>query len=106
MRAAFQQHRQVGYVFAGSKPHLLRRMAEDPNAAFYRFGRRLELGPIPADAWFAYLKPRFGKGRIEVSRGSLRRIVELAEGVSTTSCESAASCGRADSEDGPSTSTK
>ena len=81
MRAAFQQHRQVGYVFAGSKPHLLRRMAEDPNAAFYRFGRRLELGPIPANAWFEYLKPRFGKGRIEVSGDALRRVVELAEGI-------------------------
>jgi len=81
MRATFQQHRQVGYAFAGSKPHLLRRMAEDPNAAFYRFGRRLELGPIPANAWFEYLKPRFGKGRIEVSGDALRRIVELAEGI-------------------------
>jgi hypothetical protein len=81
MRAAFQHHRQVGYVFAGSKPHLLRRMVEDPDAAFYRFGRRLELGPIPAEAWFAYLKPRFSKGRIEVSADALRRVVELTEGI-------------------------
>jgi AAA+ ATPase superfamily predicted ATPase len=81
MRAAFQQHRQVGYVFAGSKPHLLRRMADDPHAAFYRFGRRLELGPIPADAWLEYLKPRFGKGRIEIPADALRRVVELTEGV-------------------------
>ncbi len=81
MRAAFQHHRHVGYVFAGSKPHLLRRMAEDPHAAFYRFGRRLELGPIPADAWFAYLKPRFAKGSIEISADALRRIVELTEGI-------------------------
>jgi len=81
MRAAFQQHRQVGYVFAGSKPHLLRRMAEDPHAAFYRFGRRLELGPIPAEAWFAYLEPRFSKGGIAVSAGALRRVVELTEGI-------------------------
>jgi uncharacterized protein len=81
MRAAFQHHRHVGYLFAGSKPHLLRRMAEDPHAAFYRFGRRLELGPIRADAWFAYLKPRFAKGRIEISADALRRIVELTEGI-------------------------
>ena len=81
MRAAFQQHRQVGYVFAGSKPHLLRRMAENPHAAFYRFGRRLELGPIPADAWFEYLEPRFGAGRIAVSADALRRVVELTEGI-------------------------
>jgi uncharacterized protein len=81
MRAAFQQHRQVGYVFAGSKPHLLRRMAEDPDAAFYRFGRRLELGPIPAAAWFAYLKPRFSKGSIAASADALRRVIELTEGI-------------------------
>jgi len=81
MRAAFQQHRHVGYVFAGSKPHLLRRMAEDPQAPLYRFGRRLDLGPIHADAWFDYLKPRFGKGSIEISADALRRIVELTEGI-------------------------
>ena len=81
MRAAFQQHRQVGYVFAGSKPHLLRRMAEDPQAAFYRFGRRVELGPIAAEAWFEYLKPRFDRGSMEVSADALRRIVELTRGI-------------------------
>lgn len=81
MRAAFQQHREVGYLFAGSKPHLLRRMAEDPHAAFYRFGRRLELGPIPADAWFQYVEPRFGKGSIAVSADALRTVVELTDGI-------------------------
>lgn len=81
MRAAFQQHRQVGYVFAGSKPHLLGRMAEHPQAAFYRFGRRLELGPIAADAWFEYLEPRFAQGNFDVSADALRRVVELTEGI-------------------------
>jgi hypothetical protein len=81
MRAAFQQHRQVGYVFAGSKPHLLRRMAEDPQAAFYRFGRRLELGPIAADAWGQYLEPRFARSSIKVAAAGLHRIVELTEGI-------------------------
>ena len=81
MRAAFQQHRRVGYVFAGSKPHLLRRMAEDPRAAFYRFGRRLELGPIAVDAWLEYLEPRFDKGNLDVSADALRRVVELTRGI-------------------------
>jgi hypothetical protein len=81
MRAAFQQQRQVGYIFAGSKPHLLRRMAEDPHAAFYRFGRRLELGPIPVDAWEQYLEPRFARGSIQIAPAALRRVVELTEGI-------------------------
>jgi len=80
LRAAFQTHRGVGYLFAGSKPHLLREMAQE-GAAFYRFGRLMELGPVAEGDWASYLAPRFRRGPIAIESPAIRAIVVLAEGV-------------------------
>jgi len=81
MRGAFQTHRGVGYLFAGSKPHVLRRMAEEPDAPFYRFGRLVELGPIPEEAWTPYLVGRFRRGKITVAADALTSIYEVTGGI-------------------------
>lgn len=81
LRAAFQTHRQVGYLFAGSKPHLLREMTEDPEAAFYRFGRILDLGSIEEAAFASYLERRFRRGKIALDPGVLPAVYRAADGV-------------------------
>lgn len=81
MRGAFQTHRGVGYLFAGSKPHVLRRMAEEPDAPFYRFGRLVELGPIPGKAWTPYLVERFRRGKITVAADALTAIYAVTDGI-------------------------
>ena len=81
MRGAFQAHRGVGYLFAGSKPHVLRRMAEEPDAPFYRFARLIELGPIPERAWTPYLVGRFRRGKITVAADALTTIDAVTGGI-------------------------
>lgn len=81
LRAAFQGHRQVGYLFAGSKPHLLRQMTGQPEAAFYRFGRILELGTIPEQAFRPYLEARFRRGKIALVPDVLPAVFRAARGV-------------------------
>jgi len=61
MRARFQRHRHVTYVFSGSRRHLLRGMFLDEEAAFYRFAQRIALGPIPQEALAEYVRERFSK---------------------------------------------
>ena len=39
MRASFQHHDKVGYLFAGSKRHILYDMVSNPDRAFYKMGR-------------------------------------------------------------------
>jgi len=80
LRAAFQTHRGVGYLFAGSKPHLLRDMAQE-GSAFYRFGRLLELTPVTEEHWTPYITSRFRKGAIQIEPGLVRAIVARAEGI-------------------------
>jgi uncharacterized protein len=80
LRAAFQSHRGVGYLFAGSKPHLLREMTQE-GSAFYRFGRLIELGPVAEEHWLPYLTSRFRRGSVEITSDVVRAIVSRAEGI-------------------------
>jgi len=47
VRAAIQQHRHVGYLFAGSNARLLAAMTGEADRPFYRLGTRRFLGPVP-----------------------------------------------------------
>jgi uncharacterized protein len=80
LRSAFQSHRGVGYLFAGSKPHLLREMAQEGNA-FYRFGRLMELAPVAETHWVSYLTARFRRGSVDIAPEVVRTIVAYAEGI-------------------------
>lgn len=80
LRAAFQGHRGVGYLFAGSKPHLLREMAQE-GSAFYRFGRLMELAPVAPEQWAPYLTARFHQGSVELAPDVLPAIVAATEGI-------------------------
>ena len=51
LRAAVQEQRSVGYVFAGSEPSLMERMLT-PRRPFYKAGPVIRLGKID-DALFA-----------------------------------------------------
>lgn len=55
IRAAIQEHRHTGYVFAGSSARLLAAMVGEPDRPFYRMGTRRFLGPVPREAFAAFL---------------------------------------------------
>ena len=50
LRAAVQQQRQVGYVFAGSEPSLMEQMVS-PRRPFYKAGPVIRLGKIAPDVF-------------------------------------------------------
>ena len=59
MRAVFQAQPEVGHVYLGSKRHVLERIFSDRNEPFWRSAKRLEIGPIPAEQFSAFLRERF-----------------------------------------------
>lgn len=81
IRAAIQQHRHVGYVFAGSKARLLADMTSDPNRPFYKLGTVRFLGAIPREDFAAFLEQNFQKGGIVVMPGTTEAILDAAEDV-------------------------
>jgi uncharacterized protein len=77
MRAAVQQQRTVGYVFAGSEPSLMEQMLT-PKRPFYKAGPVMRLERIPADEFIEFLEARFTKSGIKPEAGLGAAIVELA----------------------------
>jgi hypothetical protein len=80
LRAAVQDQRQVGYVFAGSEPSLMERML-GPRRPFYKAGPIVRLERIPADDFAAFLEARFARSGIRPESGLGAAIVELAGNV-------------------------
>ena len=59
MRAVFQTQPEVSHVYLGSKRHVMERIFNDENEPFWRSAKSVELGPIPAEAFAAYIERRF-----------------------------------------------
>lgn len=78
MRSRFQMHKHVTYVFSGSKRHMLLRMFEEPEAAFFKFARSMELGPIPRREFRAFLTERFRSSGGAIDAKSIETILDAA----------------------------
>jgi hypothetical protein len=77
LRAAAQQQRQVGYVFAGSEPSLMEKMI-GPRRPFYKAGPVMRLQKIPPDLFAEFIEIRFAKSGIRPDPGLGAAIVDLA----------------------------
>ena len=77
LRAATQQQRQVGYVFAGSEPSLMDRMIS-PRRPFYKAGPVMRLDKIPAGVFAEFVEARFAKTGMKPEPGLGAAIVDLA----------------------------
>ena len=77
LRAAAQQQRQVGYVFAGSEPSLMEKMI-GPKRPFYKAGPVMRLQKIPGEVFAAFIESKFGKSGIRAEPGLGAAIVDLA----------------------------
>ena len=77
LRAAVQQQRQVGYVFAGSEPTLMEQMI-GPKRPFYKAGPVMRLQKIPGDVFADFLEERFRTSGLPADAGLGEAIVDLA----------------------------
>jgi hypothetical protein len=77
LRAAVQQQRRVGYVFAGSEPSLMEKMI-GPKRPFYKAGPVMRLDKIPPNIFSDFIESRFARSGIRAESGLGPAIVELA----------------------------
>ena len=80
LRAAVQDQRQVGYVFAGSEPSLMERMLTSKRP-FYKAGPVMRLDKIHQDDFATFLEARFAGSGMRPESGLGAAIVELAGNV-------------------------
>jgi hypothetical protein len=77
LRAAAQQQRKVGYVFAGSEPSLMDKMI-GPRRPFYKAGPVMRLDKIPEAMFAEFIDMRFAGSGIRPEPGVGAAIVDLA----------------------------
>lgn len=77
LRAAAQQQRQVGYVFAGSEPSLMDKMI-GPRRPFYKAGPVMRLQKIPPDVFAEFIEARFTKSGIKPEPGLGAAVVDVS----------------------------
>ena len=77
LRAAVQQQRNVGYVFAGSAPTLMEEMI-GPQRPFYKAGPVMRLERIPADVFARFVEDRFRRTGIRAEPDLGAAVVDLA----------------------------
>lgn len=80
LRAAVQDQRMVGYVFAGSEPSLMERML-GPRRPFYKAGPVVRLEKIDATVFADFIDKKFVAGGLKPEPGLGSAIVELAGNV-------------------------
>ena len=80
LRAAVQQQRDVGYVFAGSGPSLMERMISS-RRPFYKAGPVMRLQKIDPDEFAEWLEARFTKTGLRAEAGLGAALVDLADNV-------------------------
>jgi hypothetical protein len=80
LRAAVQEQREVGYVFAGSEPSLMERMLTSKRP-FYKAGPVMRLDKIDASEFAAFVEERFRGTGLAPERGLGQAIVELGGNV-------------------------
>jgi hypothetical protein len=80
LRAAVQEQRSVGYVFAGSEPSLMERMLT-PKRPFYKAGPVIRLGKIDEAIFAAFIERKFARSGIRPEDGLGAAIVDLAGNV-------------------------
>src|SRR5262249_48306412 len=80
LRAAVQEQRSVGYVFAGSEPSLMERMLT-PRRPFYKAGPVVGRDRIDGEVFADFIEARFARSGIRAEDGLGAAIVELAENV-------------------------
>ena len=80
MRSRFQHHKNVSYVFVGSKEHHLRQMFEEESRAFFKFARPLSLGPIPKEEFIPFIIKKFKQSGKKVTDEVIEEVLTFTNG--------------------------
>ena len=81
MRSVIQTHRNVSYIFLGSRHHLLRRMFTDHARPFYKSALAIPLGKPPLDESVAFVRERFASAGLGIEPAAARHLVERIDNI-------------------------
>jgi uncharacterized protein len=80
LRSVFQEQPDVGHFYLGSRRHMMERIFNDENEPFWRSAKQLELGPIAAEPFAAYIAQRFADSGRKIDPAVVDRVLEITGG--------------------------
>ncbi len=80
MRTVFQSHRNVSYIFLGSKKHLFSKLFQNPSRPFYKSGKHMPLERLPVEEVKKHVQKQFVLGKVTIKKEVLSLIAEKGSG--------------------------
>jgi len=79
MRSSFQRHREISYIFLGSKQSLMEEIFTSTKSPFYEFAVKMNLSTISKAELYQFVKQNFQKNDVMISGKTLGTILEKSE---------------------------
>lgn len=79
MRSLFQKHKDISYIFMGSKKHLISDIFNNPHRPFYRSGKSFPLGKIDKTELSKFIQEKFEFSDKHISDSLTSEIVDVCE---------------------------
>ncbi len=80
LRSVIQNHKNVGYIFLGSRKHLIQKMFMDRARPLYRAGGHYPLGPITEADWAPFIREKFIAANKRIGDQCIHSICEQTQG--------------------------
>jgi len=78
IRSVIQHHRHVGYLFSGSKRHIIKDMIFREDRAFYKSGKVMTLNKIPRPLFTKFIDRKFSATGFTLADGVIDEILDKA----------------------------
>lgn len=79
MRSSFQRHREISYIFLGSKQSLMEEIFTSIKSPFYEFATKMNLSVISRDELFRFIEQNFKKNALPISKQTIDSILDKSE---------------------------
>ena len=79
LRTKIQYHKNISYIFTGSKQHILTNMFNDNKKPFYAMSTNYELKPIEEGIFFEYVAIRFKLKNIKITKDIFNTIYYICD---------------------------
>lgn len=76
LRTIWQHQVNVTYCLFGSKKHMMEKLFDTPEKAFFKFGDIIYLKTIPLNYWLDYISKRFEEAGKRITHEQIQRICE------------------------------
>lgn len=80
LRSVIQSHKDVAYLFLGSRKHLIRSMFLDAGRPLYRSATHYPLQGIETKHWIGFISTRFGREDRSIATAVVERLCRLTDG--------------------------